>query len=159
MISRPADRENVSRDSPTGKFGFTGRCIFSCDDTGAPFDMDHVTLPPGKRNFPHHSHGALWEMYYNVSGTATVRMDEESHTVSAGDSVMCPPGGAQQLSNESNEDVNYLVISDNPPFDCCHYPDSGKTLVRQKIWKQQADDERAFWTRTDETYYTGEDVG
>jgi uncharacterized cupin superfamily protein len=119
--------------------------------------MDRVTLPPGKRNFPHHSHAALWEMYYMVSGKATFRIDEESHEVTAGDSIMCPPGMAHQIINESDLDVIYLVISNDPPFDSCFYPDSGKLLVSRKVWKGQPEDDRVFWTKTDETYYVGEE--
>jgi hypothetical protein len=35
---------------------------FTCEDTGCPFDLEHVTLKAGKRNFPFHSHGSLWEL-------------------------------------------------------------------------------------------------
>ncbi len=157
MISRLSDQKANIRDSPTGKFSITRRNLFSVPGTGAPFDMDHVTLPPGKRNFPNHSHAALWEMYYIVSGRALLRIDDESTTVREGDSLMCPPGMAHQIINESDEDVVYLVISDDPVFDSCFYPDSGKMMVSKKVWEGQPDEDRVFWTRTDETYYTGEE--
>jgi len=117
-----------------------------------------VTLPPGKRNFPHHSHAALWEMYYIVSGVASIRIDDEAHSVETGDTIVCPPGMAHQIINESDEDVVYLVVSNDPPFDCYYYPDSGKMLVSaRKVWKGHPEEEHAFWTTTDETYYTGEE--
>ncbi len=159
MITRLSDREPVTRESPNGKFGVTRRNLFTCPDTGAPFDLDHVTLPPGKRNFPHHAHAQLWEAYYIVSGEAVLRLDDESHTVVSGDSIVCPPGTAHQIVNESDGDVVYLVISNDVTFDACFYPDSGKLLMRRKVWKGQPDDGRVFWTRTDETYWTGEDEG
>lgn len=158
MIKRQSDLEHASRESPKQRFSFSRTSVFTIDDTGAPFDMDQVTLPPGKRNFPHHSHAALWEMYYIVSGTAVVRIDGESHEVSAGDSIMCPPGVAHQIINESDDDVIYLVISNDPPFDSCFYPDSGKLLVSPtRVWKEHPGKERYFWTETEEEYYTGEE--
>jgi uncharacterized cupin superfamily protein len=157
MISKASEPETGQRESPKGRFGFSRRSVFTCEESGAPFDMDRVILPPGKRNFPHHSHAALWEMYYVVSGTATFRIDQESHEVTEGDSVMCPPGMAHQIINESNSDVVYLIISNDPPFDSCFYPDSGKLLVSRKVWNGQPEDDRVFWTKTDETYYVGEE--
>ena len=158
MIVRAAERDSNGRESPTGKFSIVRKSIFTCPDTGSPFDLDHVTLSPGKRNFPHHSHAALWEMYYIISGKAVVRIDEETHDVETGDTIVCPPGMAHQIINESDEEVVYLVISNDPPFDSCYYPDSGKMLVAaRKVWKGHPNDERAFWTTTNETYYTGEE--
>jgi uncharacterized cupin superfamily protein len=158
MIIKATDQEATTRESPAGKFELSRKSVFNIADTGAPFDMDHVTLSPGKRNFPHHSHAALWEVYYVVSGNATVRMDDTSHEVSTGDTIVCPPGVAHQIINESDENVVYLVISNDPPFDSCYYPDSGKMLVSAKrVWKGHPNEDRAFWTETDETYYTGEE--
>ena len=158
MISRAKDREYTTRESPNERFAFSRTAVFDIDGTGAPFDMDQVIIPPGKRNFPHHSHAALWEMYYIVSGSAVIRMDEESHQVSKGDSIMCPPGVAHQIINESEGDVVYLVVSNDPPFDSCYYPDSGKMGIRPTaVWKGHPGKDRYFWTETDEEYYTNEE--
>ena len=157
MIARQSDKETNTRESPKGRFGFSRKALFTIPETGGPFDLDVVTLPPGKKNFPHHSHAALWEMYYIVSGTATIRMDDEHHTAKTGDAIMCPPGMAHQISNDTDEDVVYLVVSDDPPFDACYYPDSDKQLIARKVWKGQPDEDRVFWTRTDQTYYDGEE--
>ena len=158
MIIKSSDNEARTRESPKGKFSILRKSIITCPDTGAPFDLDHVTLPPGKRNFPHHSHAALWELYYIIFGEATVRIDDESHTVSAGDSILCPPGEAHQIINESDSDVIYLIISNDPAFDSYYYPDSGKMLVPAgNVWKGHPQKNRVFWTTTDEMYYTGEE--
>jgi uncharacterized cupin superfamily protein len=157
MIARAAELETMIRDSPAREFGIVRKPIFSCEDTGAPFDLEHVVLPPGKRNFPHHSHATLWEMYYVISEKAVIRIDDDSHEVGEGDSVMCPPGMAHQIINESGIDVVYLVISNDPPFGCAYCPDSGKMLVGNKVWKGQPDEARGFWTKTDQTYYDGEE--
>jgi uncharacterized cupin superfamily protein len=157
MIAKASQRETVTRESPAGKFGIARESIFACEDTGSPFDLEHVTLPPGKRNFPHHSHATLWEMYYIISGTAVVRLDDETHEIGTGDSIMCPPGMAHQIINETDTDVVYLVVSNDPPFGCAFYPDSGKMLIQKKVWKGQPDEERGFWTATEQTYYDGEE--
>ena len=78
MRVRQEDIEPNDFESPKGRFGVAGREHVSCEDTGCPFDLEHVILKPGKKNFPFHTHGSLWELYYAVSGTATMRTDEET---------------------------------------------------------------------------------
>lgn len=107
-------------------FGVAYRDHVSCEDTGCPFDLQHVTLKPGKRNFPLHTHGSMWELYYALAGSATMRTDEETVALETGDSYLCRVGLAHQIINDSGEDFVYLVIANDPPHDTCYYPDSGK---------------------------------
>ena len=62
MRVRHADVETSDFDSPKGRFGCTFREYFTYEDIGCPFDLEHVTLKAGKRNFPFRSHGSLWEL-------------------------------------------------------------------------------------------------
>ena len=144
--------------SPKGRFGITYRDKIDCETTGCPFDLQHVTLKPGRRNFPFHSHGALWELYYALSGTATMRTDEETVDIAAGDCYLCRPGLAHQIINESDEDFVYLVISNDPPYDACYYPDSGKLSPFEKnLWGAMPEGRR-FWQPLEETdYFAGEE--
>ena len=144
--------------SPKGRFGATFREHVSCEETGCPFDLEHVTVGPGKRNFPFHTHGSMWELYYVLSGTATMRTDEETVDLQAGDSYLCRPGLAHQIINDSKEDFAYLVIADDPPHDTCYYPDSGKLApMWQKLWGPMPEGWRFWQPLEGAEYFTGEE--
>lgn len=94
---------------------------------GHPFDLELNKVAPGACPCPYHSHAAEWEMFYILSGTATVRAGAETHTVAAGEVVIHPPGEAHQISNASaTEELYYYIIADNSPVEYWGYPDSGK---------------------------------
>lgn len=95
-----------------------------------PFDVEIARIPPGVKVCPYHSHSAQWEFYHVVSGTGSVRHDEGTTPVEAGDAFVFKPGEAHQLVNDGTEDLVYYCIADNPVGESCHYPDSGKWLVQ-----------------------------
>ena len=158
MRVRHADVEASDFESPKGTFGVTFREYITTEDTGCPFDLEHVTLAPGKRNFPFHSHGALWELYHILSGTPTMRTDEETVELHPGDSYLCKPGLAHQIRNDSDADVTYLVISNDPAYDACYYPDSGKLAPSwKKLWGAMPEGWRFWQPREGTEYFTGEE--
>ncbi|MBT5705188.1 MAG: cupin domain-containing protein [Verrucomicrobia bacterium] len=95
-----------------------------------PFDVEISSIPPGKSNYPYHSHSAQWEFYHIISGSGTVRHQEGSTVIEAGDAFIFGPGEAHQLSNYGEGNLVYYIIADNPVGESCHYPDSNKWLVR-----------------------------
>jgi len=95
-----------------------------------PFDVEISRIPPGKANYPYHSHSAQWEFYHVISGTGTVRHEHGESAIEPGDAFIFAPGKPHQLINDSNEDLVVYVVADNPLGESCHYPDSGKWLVR-----------------------------
>ena len=95
-----------------------------------PFDVEISRIPAGKRGFPYHSHSAQWEFYYVMEGRGIVRHEAGETAIEPGDAFLFKPGEAHQLCAAAEEDLNYLVIADNPLGESCHYPDSGKWLVR-----------------------------
>jgi uncharacterized cupin superfamily protein len=116
---------------------------------GHPFDLELQKLAPGETGCPFHSHAAQWELYFLLSGTATVRANQETHTLRAGDVVLHPPGEAHQIRNASAaDDLLFYVVADNPPVDYWHYPDSGKWGLREP---------RKFFRITELDYYDGEE--
>jgi len=128
----------IERFSPGGKYGAAVRsvsaglgCNLDAPDSvdRHPFDLAHLSLPPGKAVCPFHSHAAQWEMYVVISGTGRVRSPEGLHPIVPGDTVMFPPGEAHQIHNDGSEDLKFWIIADNPPGDACHYPDSNKWMV------------------------------
>ena len=98
-------------------------------DGGHPFDVALEVLAPGETCCPYHAHAAQWELFYILSGAGTVRRNGESFAVKAGDAIMHPPGEAHQIRNTGTDELQYLIIADNPPIDPCVYPDSGKAHV------------------------------
>lgn len=129
---RMSEIEEISRVSPTGKFGVSRKDVLGALDVdGQPFEVDLVRLSPGKTNYPCHAHQVQWEFYMVVSGTGVVRRNDHTFEVEAGDAFVQPPGTAHQIRNPSEtEDLVYYVIADNPVSDPVYYPDSDKWGIR-----------------------------
>jgi uncharacterized cupin superfamily protein len=110
---------------------------------GHPFDLCLEKLAPGEISCPFHSHAAQWEMFYIVSGTGTVRLQDETQSVQAGDTIVHPPGEVHQITGTGTEDLVYFIIADNPPHDFCHYPDSKKWSAGKNQFFREIDAE--YW--------------
>jgi uncharacterized cupin superfamily protein len=65
-----------------------------------------------------------------ISGKGVVRHKEGTTAVEAGDAFIFKPGEPHQLTNDGAEDLILYIVADNPVGESCHYPDSGKWLVR-----------------------------
>jgi uncharacterized cupin superfamily protein len=125
--------------SPKGKFGggykgvslALGRKEKSTDlKERHPFDVEICRVPPGKSNYPYHSHSAQWEFYQVISGRGTVRHEEGTTPIEAGDAFLFGPDQPHQITNTGAEDLVLYVIADNPIGETCYYPDSKKWMVR-----------------------------
>jgi uncharacterized cupin superfamily protein len=91
-----------------------------------PFDFEITRIPPGKHNFPYHAHSAQWEMYLVISGIGSVRHQDGTTEVVAGDAFVFRPNEPHQITNSGNEDLVFYVVADNPIGDSGYFPDSGK---------------------------------
>lgn len=136
---RSQDLPWTAQNSPGGKYGLQRRTLSqaagSPKDTGTwggghPFDLEIHWLPPGKINFPLHEHSAQWEAYYILTGSGQMRTVKGKENIQAGDYLVFPPGEAHQLINNSQEDMTFMVIADQPQADAIHYPESGKWLLK-----------------------------
>ncbi len=109
---------------------------------GHPFDLELAQVPPGKSACPHHAHALQWECYFFQAGCGEFRLGEERFAVGAGDLVMARPGVAHSFTNTGDEALAYLLVTDDPPADFCHYPDSGKwgTSAPRQFFRPQAAD-------------------
>ncbi|MFT5286837.1 MAG: putative cupin superfamily protein [Planctomycetota bacterium] len=119
----------------TGKFGaasFEAAPAIGAKDLG----YSVVSLDPGRISCPFHFHHTEEEMFFVLSGTATLRQGdeecEETLDVNAGDFIAYPGGTgiAHQFINSTNEPFIYLAVSNQVKSDVCEYPDSNKILVR-----------------------------
>jgi uncharacterized cupin superfamily protein len=99
--------------------------------------------------YPYHSHSAQWEFYYVLSGTGIVRHADGVTPIESGDAFVFEPGQPHQLTNDGAQELVVMVIADNPIGESCHYPDSGKWLVRSP--------ERRLIRSEELEYYDGEE--
>ncbi|MGJ3241365.1 MAG: hypothetical protein ACFE0O_00190 [Opitutales bacterium] len=76
------DIEPEPWDSPKGTFAgrYQAVSIALGRDPGStdlmqrhPFDVEIATVPPGRKNYPYHSHSAQWEYYQVMSGRQSPR--------------------------------------------------------------------------------------
>lgn len=125
--------------SPKGKFAQSsknisvalGRVPSSTDLLKRqPFDVEICTIPAGRSSCPYHSHSAQWEFYHVISGTGIIRDKDGETPVVAGDAFVFEPGNPHQISAGKEGDLVVYIVADNPIGETCHYPDSGKWLVR-----------------------------
>jgi uncharacterized cupin superfamily protein len=115
---------------------------------GHPFDLELSRLAPGECGSPFHSHAAQWEMFLILAGHGTVRAGSETHTVKPGDVVLHPPGEPHKITNRGETELLFFLITDNPPVEYWHYPDSNKWGLRAP---------RKFFRTTDVDYWDGEE--
>src|SRR5260221_1124723 len=124
--------------SPKGKFAGSSRSISealgrkpqSSDlNERHPFDVEILRIAPGKIPYPYHSHSAQWEFYHVISGKGSVRHQEGTTPIEAGDAFVFKPGEPHQLINDSEQDLLVYVVADNPIGESVLYPDSKKWLV------------------------------
>jgi len=87
-----------------------------------------ITLLPGKRAWPYHSHHVIEEMFYILSGEGTLRHAGEEYPLRAGDFICAPadPQQAHQIVNTSEGELSYIALGTEEPADVMLYPDSGK---------------------------------
>jgi len=95
-----------------------------------PFDVEICRIPPGVTPYPYHSHSAQWEFYHVISGSGTARPQDGATPIETGDAFLFKPGEAHQISNQGCEDLVLYLVANNPIGESCHYPDSGKWMIR-----------------------------
>ena len=128
-----------SWSSPKGKFVGSSRAVSEAlgrKPTSMdlmerqPFDVEILTIGPGKTPYPYHSHSAQWEFYHVISGKGIVRHLEGTTIMETGDALMFAPGQPHQFTNDGTEKLVIYVIADNPIGESAYYPDSKKWGVR-----------------------------
>jgi uncharacterized cupin superfamily protein len=87
-----------------------------------------ITLQPGKRAWPYHSHYVLEEFFFVLNGSGTLRHADEEYPVRKGDFICSPadPKQPHQIINTSDEPMTYIALSNVEEADIFLYPDSGK---------------------------------
>ena len=105
QVRRAADVEYESVDLAEG----LRKGVLLGDDQGTPnFDMRRFVLEPGAR-VPQHTNEVEHEQFV-VEGTYVVGIDEETHTVSAGDSLLIPAGVDHWYRNDTDTRGSFLCV-------------------------------------------------
>ncbi|MEZ5427959.1 MAG: cupin domain-containing protein [Pyrinomonadaceae bacterium] len=73
-------------------------------------------VPPG-RSEKRHFHARARQFFYILSGNAVLEIDGKKFEMTAGQSIEVPPGARHQFINQSDEAVEFLVISAPPTGD------------------------------------------
>jgi mannose-6-phosphate isomerase-like protein (cupin superfamily) len=76
--------------------------------------LAEATVPPGGET-EEHFHRASEEIYFFTSGSGRMLLDGEESEVTAGDTVVIPPGSAHKLWNTGGEPLRLLCCC-SPPY-------------------------------------------
>jgi uncharacterized cupin superfamily protein len=152
------DIEEYSWSSPKGNFMGAGKGVsealgrnpLSSDlNERHPFDIEILRIPAGQKPYPYHSHSAQWEFYHVISGSGSVRHEDGTTAIEAGDAFIFRPDEPHQLINDGADDLVLYVVADNPIGESSYFHDSKKWIVRSP--------ERAIVRSESLEYYDGEE--
>jgi mannose-6-phosphate isomerase-like protein (cupin superfamily) len=76
--------------------------------------LAEATVPAGGETEEHH-HGVTEEIYFFTSGSGRMKLGDEETDVSAGDTVVIPPGTSHKLWNTGTEPLKLLCCC-APPY-------------------------------------------
>jgi mannose-6-phosphate isomerase-like protein (cupin superfamily) len=79
----------------------------------ADLSVIHERMPPGTSEVRHY-HNKSRQFFFVLIGTATLEVDGDQHTLTAQQGVEVAPGTPHQMFNTSDQDVEFLVISQPP---------------------------------------------
>mgnify|MGYP003623462335 FL=1 len=108
-------------------------------------------LDPGQFSAPYHFHRYSEELFFIISGSATLRTPGSTEVVTAGELIFFETDetGAHQLYNHTEEECVYLDVRTYMGHDICEYPDSNKILIAPSM---------TVFSKRDETgYFDGEE--
>ena len=71
--------------------------------------VDHLVIPPGASTGKR-KHREVEEVYYVINGSGAARVNDESAEVQKGDAIPMRLGDEQSFANDSNADLELLII-------------------------------------------------
>ena len=74
------------------------------------YSLAHAIIPAGATSTPHSLPTS--EVYYILSGTAQMHIDNEVQTIAPGDAVYIPPKAKQYVVNDGTDPLVFLCIVD-----------------------------------------------
>ena len=76
---------------------------------GLGCSIAHAIVPSGEETLPHLLHRST-ELYYILSGSGEMHIDDESECVVEGQIILIPPGARQYIRNTGTGDLIFLCI-------------------------------------------------
>lgn len=73
----------------------------------------HERMPPGTSEVWHY-HQAAWQFFFVLSGTATLEIAGKRAVLQPQQGIEVPVGVAHQMRNESEFEIEFIVISQPP---------------------------------------------
>lgn len=105
-------------------------------------NIDYV--PPRSYSTKYHSHSQQEEFFMILSGSGTLRLNDQEWLVEQGDFIAKP--AAQEIAhtfyNSGNESLVILDVGTNEKEDTCYYPD-------EDIYLQKSNDQRRIFRGKD----------
>ncbi|HVJ40021.1 MAG TPA: cupin domain-containing protein [Dongiaceae bacterium] len=77
---------------------------------GAGSGMFELTVPPGARVPPAHSHSGNEEIVYVLEGRLRYRVDEETRDLQPGERMYTPRGSVHAFSNPHDQTARALIV-------------------------------------------------
>lgn len=74
------------------------------------YSLAHAIVPVGQSSIPHSL--TTSEVYYILSGTGEMHIDDEVQTVAPGDMIYIPPNARQFIRNGGSESIVFLCVVD-----------------------------------------------
>ncbi len=91
------------------------------DSVAIGYSLAQALVAPWERTFPHHLEQS--EVYFGLSGAATLYIDTAPYPIAVGTAVYVPPGATQYVVNDSTVPFVFLCLVDPP------WSSSGETIV------------------------------
>lgn len=83
------------------------------DPLELPYSLAIAEVAPGERSYRHRL--AQVEVYYVLSGSGRMHIDDDSRDIAAGDAVVIPGGALQWVENSGAETLRFAAIV-SPPW-------------------------------------------
>jgi len=111
MIKNYLSAKRQTRQNSHGGSGKVGLYeIWEAADFNSSIDfIDRVVVPPAS-TIGFHRHGDNEEMYILLQGSGRMTIEHQEFAVSKGDMILNTAGGRHGLVNDSDEDIDILVI-------------------------------------------------
>jgi quercetin dioxygenase-like cupin family protein len=101
-VGRPDDRQQLMLPDGT-KFAV----VEAASSSGDERIVLEITMAPGAMAPPRHFHPAQEESWTVLQGELAVQVDNDWHSIAAGESLSIPPGTVHTLGNRSNDTVRF----------------------------------------------------
>ncbi|WP_285663496.1 cupin domain-containing protein [Actinorhabdospora filicis] len=104
--------------------------------TGGSLTSNRTLLKDGNAGAPPHRHSGSGELFFVLNGSLDMLVEDEIHTLVAGDAVFVAPGTVHAFASTPGHDADFLVVitPGKPRFD--YYRLLDKVHVGDATWDE-----------------------